>query len=1711
MTRVALATLAVLATTPAARAQDIEPPHVLRAGASAVDITPTRFPVRQNGGFLEASAQKALAPLHARALVLESGDVTLAIVVVDSCMLPRLLCDKAKALAAEATGLRRDHMLIAATHTHSAPSAMDFCLGSRAAPEYTENLPAAIARAVTHAHSRLAPAEVGHSVVDAPEHTHCRRWIRRPDRIGNDPFGERTVRAMMHPGYQNPDYIGPAGPVDSGLSLLAVRHADGRPLALLANYSMHYFGVGGGLSPDFFGLFSQRFEEHVAPDDSEFVAMLSQGTSGDLHWMDYGKPQRRIDIDTYTSGLVELATETHKAIRYDTSSVDILERRLTISRRRPDAARLEWARQILPDRSQRPRNRPEVYAEQAFFIEANPTVEVVLQTLRIGDLGITAIPCEVYGITGLELKTRSPLQPTFNMELANGAAGYIPPPAQHRLGGYTTWPARTAGLEENAEPTIVETLLGLLEEVSGTRRRSPPERLGEYAQTVLRDRPKGYWRLEEYRSQPRAVNHSEGSDAAEPRARIVGDVAYHLPGLATLAFSTAFPSHSLHLAGGHVVIEPPADAETSIPRQHTISFWFWNGLRSDVRPVVGSLLKYGGLEVRLLPHTNGTSRLAAGTARGKTEIPIRTWQHLAVTLSPSDGNTSAATPTDSSALLVHVFLNGRPELTAPNVLVNANATNVAVRFLVGGGANSLEGRVDELAYFDRALTPHRVAAHFSSAGVTNTTKTATNGATTEVEPQPQPLSPEETLRATQVRDGFRAELVAAEPQIADPVAIDWDSSGRLWVAEMADYPLGLEKPASNAPRNGSGGGRVRWLEDRDGDGRYEHSVLFAEHLNFPTGILVWRGGVLVTAAPDIWYLEDTDGDGRADRQEKLYSGFLPGNQQLRVNGLRWGLDNWVYCASGAHHAGYGADRRVRSLRRQHEVALGSRDFRMQPDQGLLEPQSGPSQFGRVRDDWGHWFGVQNSRPLWHYVLDDRYSRRNPHVASPDPRHLVRGQSPTLYPAKSPQKRYHSFADATRFTSACGPSIYRDSLLFPRDGRTHAFTCDPFHGLVQHAILTPQGATFSAEVDTVEGGFDFFASRDRWCRPVMTRTGPDGALWIVDMYRYIIEHPEWLPPAGRDELRPFFRSGDDRGRIYRIVPETLPPSNHSQPTSDDPTQSLAYELLSLNGPKRDLAQRQLVQDHPPEAVARAMNQLLEMTNSPLTYVHVLGTLAGVGHLTPEHVIAALKQGEPRVARVALRWAETLEVSPGIVAAAILWIDSDDKPVRLQLAQTLGAWATPEAGAALGRLAVRDGDDHWMRAAVASSAVPHLEVLAETLAETFAETASPAVATGVDGKVRHYATGHYARMLLETALGEGKLNVIALVLESLLHTEPKPANTREPNQTWRLLALATFLDALSAKGSSVAKLAIDEPTMAPLVDGVATTVRQARALVEAPETSAELRAAATRLLGRVPSVRDEDVRRLHDLLRTDVPATVQRAAIVRQRDLNADPKPLLQAWGTLIPEVRSAAVAAVLSRGNWSRALLEAIDEGVVSRSTIAAVDRQRLTAHRDRAIAEKAREVFRATGASRSDVLASFTPATRLNGRAAGGRQIFEKLCASCHSFDGLGTSIGPDLGTLTDRSSDALLTAILQPNASVEPRYVAYTAVLSSGETLHGLVTGETGNSILFRLADGSKKTLLRDDIRQLQSSELSFMPEGLEEGLTLGEVADLLAFLQTR
>ena len=950
-----------------------------------------------------------------------------------------------------------------------------------------------------------------------------------------------------------------------------------------------------------------------------------------------------------------------------------------------------------------------------------------------------------------------------------------------------------------------------------------------------------------------------------------------------------------------------------------------------------------------------------------------------------------------------------------------------------------------------------------------------------------PLEEEEALASIRVPEGYLVELVAAEPAVKDPVAFDWDTRGRLFVVEMADYPLG-------AGGEGRSGGRVRLLEDRDEDGRYEHSILFAEGLNFPNGILTWRGGVIVTAAPDVIFLQDRDGDGRADEREVLLTGLSQGNQQLRANGLRWGFDNWVYVAAGGHHGGHAANTVVHSSRASLEVKVGSRDFRFRPDTGELEPQSGPSQFGRNRDDWGRWFGTQNSRPLWHYVLPDHYLRRNPHLAAPDGRVQLPGQlNPPVYPASRPQKRFHSFEQAGHYTSACSGMIYRDTYLFPGGGSeevsANAFACEPFHNLVQHLLLEQHGVTFRGKRMGQEKGPDFFASSDRWCRPVMVRTGPDGCLWVADMYRYMIEHPDWLPKEGKEELLPHYRAGETRGRIYRVRRRDSPPPGIPLLAGRELAE-VASQLRSSNGWVRDKAQQELLWRADRSALP-LMRALVGGSQAPGARPHALGVLEGLDAVAEDDLIRALGDVHPGVREVALRFAER-HAAPSVMAAALRLVDDEDPKVRMQLAFSIGAFPPSDAcSQALASLLLRDYGEPFAVIAALSSALAHLDGLKAVLSRSG------------DAKL-----GVVARPLVEILLRAGRGEEMIQFLVPILDRARKALTAETVAPCVELNRL------LEGEEARIRKLRKDRPVFFEELDRIeADLLVRARAMIEGERGEMKDQLAAAALLAQHPQFCAFALEFLGGKLVPETPPHTVRAALVAlggtgQEEVAAL---ILEKWSQLSPLARGWAVDELFSRSGWTKALLGALQSGRVKPADLDVTRRLRLGQHPDGEVRKAALTLFEsAPSSARQRVVETFRPALDLKGAASRGEVVYRNLCLACHRRGVEGRQVGPDLRTVREHPPEKLLVNILNPNVDIQPGYHAYNCEIKGGEVLFGLLASENAVSITFKLPDGSTRVILRSDLKSLRSVNLSLMPDGLEEGLTLQEMADLIAFLRS-
>jgi putative membrane-bound dehydrogenase-like protein len=957
----------------------------------------------------------------------------------------------------------------------------------------------------------------------------------------------------------------------------------------------------------------------------------------------------------------------------------------------------------------------------------------------------------------------------------------------------------------------------------------------------------------------------------------------------------------------------------------------------------------------------------------------------------------------------------------------------------------------------------------------------------------KPLGAADALRSFRVRAGLELELVASEPLVTSPVAIDWGADGRLWVCEMYDYPQGLDNRFQP-------GGRITFLQDTNRDGRYDQSQVFLPGIPFPTGVFAWGSGVLVCAAPDLLYAEDTDGDGKADRVRTLFSGFSTENYQARLNGLALGLDGWIYGANGLlgglitnHLSGGTVDIRGRDFR-----------FRLAPDlsSARFETATGLSQQGRVRDDWDHWFGCDNSTLVHHYPIHDHYVRRNPRIAGPPPA-LSPFEEPDpnrLHPISRALERFNDLDHLNRVTSACGIGLYRDDLL-GAEFKGDLFTCEPVHNLVHRLKVVPQGAMVKLRKPEDETGIEFLSSSDNWFRPVQVRTGPDGALWIVDMYRFLMEHPRWISPQRLASLD--MRAGADRGRLYGLRPvgQALRPVRNLTLLS---TEDLVVALDSANGTERDRVQLALAQRIGSDSV-QALKLLARNASRPEVRAQALA--ASATPLVPlDALIQALKDPEPSVNAMALIQSEPW-ISTGLDYDALslgtptldqLWTSlaslssHPDPRVTHQLALSLGSSASPRAAELLAKLAVGSERSPWLQAAILTSAGPHAADILGVLLSQLPPLEDPKP-----------SIQPFLEKLLASCPEEAQL------VQTLKAILPQTG----PVRGWRLNALSRTLDAHSDPLFSLNEVLNQSTLHSAFKDRMMEVLGEVTTIASDPQAAAPDQIAAVRLLGRNQNTLAQDIRLLTRLATDADRSQLREAALKRLSRMSAPEIPglLLQNWARLSPAIRQDLLRGMLGRESWSLAVLKAAREGTIQANELSTVDRERLSTSSNDEVKKLVELVLPPqTHASRNQVLHRYQSLPEPGKDAANrGRELFIKNCSTCHQAGGSGHRVGPDLDPLAGRELDFWVKNILDPNAVVEPRFVAYEVETRDGRSASGIVQSETGTSLLLVQPGGVTETFLRSELQAIRGLGLSLMPEGLEALLPPADFAALVGFLR--
>lgn len=970
-------------------------------------------------------------------------------------------------------------------------------------------------------------------------------------------------------------------------------------------------------------------------------------------------------------------------------------------------------------------------------------------------------------------------------------------------------------------------------------------------------------------------------------------------------------------------------------------------------------------------------------------------------------------------------------------------------------------------------------------------------------PRLKATEPADALATFRVQPGFQLIQVAAEPLVTDPVAACFDADQRLYVVEMGDYPF-----RSNAPN-----GRVRLLEDRNNDGTYDHSTVFLDQLAWPTAIVPHDGGVFIGAAPDLIFAKDTDGDGKADTREVVFTGFGIGNVQTLFNGLLWGLDGWIYGSSG----GGGGEITRPGHADFKPVSIRGRDFRFRPDLSAFEAISGGGQNGHAFDDWGHRFVCNNSNHVREIVLESRYLARNPDLAAPaildiaaegpaarvfrispaEPWRLVRTRQRAADPEFVKRAAATELVPVGFFTSATGVTVYRGSALGP-DVRGNVFVGDVGGNLVHRKRLEVSGSRFKAT--RADEGVEFIASTDNWFRPVTFVNTPDGTLLVLDMYREAIEHPDSIPEPIKKHLD--LTSGKDRGRLYNLAPARFR-KRSPLPLSTATTSELVNLLGDADSYWRETAQRLLVAK-PDRDTIPLLRSLVQSTDNALAKLHALWTLENLNALRFEDVKRAVNDPEPRLRENAARLLEILLPDSPEAEAALITLSNDaDSLVRFQAALALGGAKSEASIAALRAIALRDMNDPILRSAILSGLSDSERTKAFFSAGDFVQSALTARPLPTEWLEWMALVG--ARDPAQPA--EGILHLATLSESGILDPEAVRAVLRGTRSGLRARGktFADFVAELKPEDvGSVAKAA------------EARVVSKGKGGTGEPNAGEKGNALLWGRLGAMTTLAlfapKRAVEVLPTLLGHNEPEPIQLGAL-EALALTEDPgvpAALLEHWAGLGPTIKNEAAELILATKPGMEAALDAIEGGRLPASEIEPARRAQLLNHPDAQVRGRAAALFKATATRRAEVLARFDSALQLPGDLTRGREVYRKVCSTCHRAQNEGSVVGPDLATVATRTPENLLMQILDPNREVATPYVSYVVATNDGRIHTGIIAEEGPNAITLRRAARESEVINRRDVEEIRSTGLSLMPEDLEKQLDAQAVADVITYLRS-
>ena len=951
-------------------------------------------------------------------------------------------------------------------------------------------------------------------------------------------------------------------------------------------------------------------------------------------------------------------------------------------------------------------------------------------------------------------------------------------------------------------------------------------------------------------------------------------------------------------------------------------------------------------------------------------------------------------------------------------------------------------------------------------------------------PRIPPMEPAAAQKSFATVPGFRIEQVAAEPLVHSPVAMTFDENGRLFVVEMCDY----------SEQDKEFLGKVRLLEDTDGDGRFDKSTIYVDHLSWPTAVIAYNQGIFVGASPDILYCKDVNGDGKADERRVVFSGFRRTNVQGLLNSFQWGLDNRIHGATSSS----GASVTRPDDQKSSPIDLNGRDFSFDPRKLDLRPESGGGQHGMSFDDWGRKFTCSNSNHLMMVMYEDRYIARNPLYSAPGPRRDIASDGPAaeIY-RTSPVESWRVVRTRLRvqglapgpiekggkasgyFSGATGVTAYRGNA-FPAEIRNQVFVGDPCSNLLHRKVLKEAGVALVGQ--RIDDRCEVLSSSDTWFRPVQFANAPDGTLYIADTYREVIEHPHSLPPEIKQHVD--LTSGRDRGRIYRLVPEGYAqPALAALGTATGP--ELVQALEHRNGWHRDTAAR-LLFERQDTSVVPALVELAHRSSMPEARVHALNSLSGLDRLTASTVLEALDDSHPRVREHAVRLAERMANDPKVATKLTGMTDDADLRVRYQLAFSLGELSGDGRNAALAKLARNNASNAEIQMAIFSSLSRGAGNVLTLLAQ--------------DGDYAKSDAGRATLGRLARQIGAQDDAEDRWRFEKALET------LTDSSETVRQSLVRGLLEGRMQRLLSKQKAMPLSPQVVAVL-GRLIQSSQSVALDESQPLPARIEAIHSLRLGDFSALRET----FTALLDNRHPQDVQLAALeILGKFDNPDIGPLVaDAWPQLSPRLRGAAADVLFSRVVWLVAVLDSIDSGQIALSEFEPARLKLLEVRSEPEIKSRYQKlVSHLPVSARQDVVDTYRSALKLSGEAARGKQHFGKICAACHRLEGVGQEIGPNLATFKNRGAEAILLNMLDPNREVNPQYVNYVAVLNDGRTLTGIIAAETATGITLKRAENATDTIQRSELEEIRSTRQSIMPEGLEKQLDPQAVADVIAYL---